>query len=68
MYIYIYIYVCMHAYMYALTARHRADILEKATLSLLAANMDVPEVRELLPNLTLGCSSDGFECFMVLMC
>jgi len=35
-----------------LSVRHRAPILEKATLALMADNMDAPEVEQQLPNLS----------------
>jgi hypothetical protein len=35
-----------------LATRHRAEMLEKATLSLMAANFDEPEVKQQLANLT----------------
>lgn len=37
--------------MLKLASRHRADLLERATLSLMAANLDSPEVEHQLPNL-----------------
>lgn len=39
--------------MLQLSTRHNAQILEKATLSLMAANMDAPEVEQQLPNLSV---------------
>merc|ERR1719265_1993431 len=35
-----------------LATRHRAEMLEKQTLSLMAANIDAPEVEQQLPNLS----------------